>query len=94
MEILFWQAVDRGLLQGSEMDALNFLAASFRARAVTARDPVRVFMGIVRRGLWAHITCDEEERARVALSRHREQFPEALRERSHKWNGRELPLAA
>ena len=81
MEALFWQAVDRRLLRDSEMDALNFLGASIRARAVNARDPVRVFVAIVRRGLWAHITCDEEERARAALSRHREQFPQAFRER-------------
>jgi len=87
MEVLFWQAVDRKLLRGSEMDVLNFLGAAVRARFGKARDPVRVFVSIVRRGLWAHITCGEEERARAALSRHREQFPEAFRERA----GRILP---
>lgn len=87
MEELFWQAVDRRLLRGSEMDALNFLAASVRARAGKARDPVRVFVGIVRRGLWAHITCAEEERARAALSRHRERVPEAFRERPRRSGG-------
>ncbi len=93
MEALFWQVVDRKLLRDSEMDALNFLGASIRARAVNARDPVRVFVAIVRRGLWAHITCDEEERARAALARHREQFPEAFRERPGR-ESRELRLAA
>jgi hypothetical protein len=82
MEDLFWQAVDRKLLRGSEMDALNFLAASLRARYGKVRDPVRVFVSIVRRGLWSHITCEEEERARVALARHRERFPEAFRVRA------------
>lgn len=81
MEGLFWQAVDRRFLGGSEMDALNFLAASLRARHGNVRDPVRVFVGIVRRGLWAHITCEEEERARAALARYRERFPEAFRAR-------------
>jgi hypothetical protein len=82
MEDLFWQAVDRKLLRGSEMDALNFLAASLRARYGKVRDPVRVFVSIVRRGLWAHITCEEEERARVALARHRVRVPDAFRVRA------------
>jgi hypothetical protein len=81
MEGLFWQAVDQRLVGGSEMDALNFLAASLRARHGNVRDPVRAFVGIVRRGLWAHITCAEEERARAALARHRELCPNAFRVR-------------
>jgi hypothetical protein len=81
MECLFRQAVEQGFLRGSEMDALNFLSASIRARASRARDPVRVFVGIVRRGLWSHITCVEEERARSALARYREQSAFAFRER-------------
>ena len=93
MEALFWQAVDRKLLRDSEMDVLNFLGASIRARAGKARDPVRLFVAIVRRALWAHITCDEEERARAALARHREQFPGAFRERPGR-ESRELRLAA
>ena len=89
METLFWQAVDRRWLRESEMDALNFLAAAVRARFGKARDPVRVFVAIVKRGLWTHITCAEEERARAALARHRERFPSAFRERppglAHEW---------
>jgi len=81
MEALFWQAVDRKFLDGSEMDALNFLGAAVRARFGRVRDPVRVFVGIVRRGLWSHITCEEEERARRALAGHRERFPDAFRMR-------------
>jgi len=94
MECLFRQAVDRGFLRGSEMDALNFLGASIRARAVKARDPVRVFVGIVRRGLWSHITCAEEERARAALVRYREHDPFAFRERPLDRGKRELRRAA
>ena len=94
MECLFRQAVDRGFLRGSEMDALNFLGASIRARAVKARDPVRVFVGIVRRGLWSHITCAEEERARAALVRYREHDPFAFRDRPLDRDTRELRRAA
>src|SRR5687767_7843359 len=79
MEALFWQAVDQGVLKDSEMEALNFLGASVRARSARAGDPVRVFVGIVRRGLWSHITCEEEERARTALMRYRESVPSAFR---------------
>lgn len=93
MEALFWQAVDRKLLGGSEMDALNFLAAAVRARFGKARDPVRVFVSIVRRGLWTHITAAEEDRARAALARHRQQLPGAFRERPPRGPS-ELRLAA
>ncbi len=89
METLFWQAVDRRWLRESEMDVLNVLAAAVRARFGKARDPVRVFVAIVKRGLWTHITCAEEERARSALARHRERCPAAFRERpaarAHVW---------
>ena len=94
MEGLFWQAVDRKLVRGSEMDALNFLGAAIRARFGKARDPVRVFAAIVRRGLWAHISCAEEERARAALARHREQLPGAFRERPTARHPADLPRAA
>jgi len=81
MEELFWGAVHRGLLQGTEMDALNFLAASVRARAARQGDAVRIFVGILRRRLWKHITFAEEEHARRALARYREKHPEAFRRR-------------
>lgn len=94
MEALFWQAVGRGYMRGSEMDVLNFLGASVRARTTKhARDPVRVFVAIVRRGLWKNITCEEEERARAALSRHRDRCPEAFREQRTD-TAKELRLAA
>jgi hypothetical protein len=94
MEALFWQAVDRGFVQDSEMGVLNFLGAAVRARFGKARDPVRVFVSIVRRGLWTHITCEEEDRARIALARHRERFPEAFRVCPVRDAARELRRAA
>jgi hypothetical protein len=48
------------------------LAAAVRANGVRDGDPVRVFMGIVRRRLWSHITEAQEERARQAPARFRE----------------------
>ena len=68
---LYREAVGAGWLVGSEANALNFVAAAVRAREVQG-DPVRVFVGVVRRGLWHHITQAQEERARRALSRFRE----------------------
>jgi hypothetical protein len=60
---------------------LNWLAAALRANSVRDGDPVRVFVAIVRRGLWSHITQAQEERARVALARFREVDPGRFRAR-------------
>jgi hypothetical protein len=75
MEELYWQAVRKGILRHSESSALNWLASAVRANSVRGGDPVRVFVGIVRRGLWSHVTQAQEERARVALARFREADP-------------------
>ena len=61
---LHGQAVARGWLRDCEADALNFFAAAARARTVPGGDPVRVFVGIVRRRLWHHITQAQEDEAR------------------------------
>jgi hypothetical protein len=58
------QAVARRWLRDCEADALNFFAAAIRARSTPSRDPVRVFVGIVRRRLWGHITQAQEDEAR------------------------------
>lgn len=79
-EALYWQAVDEGMIDHSESNALNWLSAAVRAKCVRG-DPVRIFLGIVRRKLWAHITQDQEERARRALIRYRELDPFRFRER-------------
>lgn len=70
-EALYQQAVRSKLLPDSEASFLNWVAAAVRAKSVAARDPVRVFMGIVRRGLWSHITSADEDRARSAINRYR-----------------------
>jgi hypothetical protein len=58
------QAVAHGWLRDCEADTLNFYAAAARARTVPGGDPVRVFVGIVRRRLWYHITQAQEDEAR------------------------------
>ena len=69
--VLFEQAVNAGWLADTEANRLKFVAAAVRANAVGA-DPVRVFVTIVRQGLWHHITQEQEDRAAQALRRYRE----------------------
>ena len=71
MEALYFQAIKQGLIQQSEANAVNFLAASIRAKEIAGDGP-RVFMGIIKRQLWQHITQDQEQRAVTALKRFRE----------------------
>lgn len=78
IEELYFQAVDRGLISGSESSALNFLAAGVRAREV-GHDPARVFVTLVRRRLWHHITQAQEDQARAALLRYRTENPDRFR---------------
>jgi hypothetical protein len=70
-EALYRQAVSARWMQDSEANLLNWMAAAVRAKTCRARDPVRVFLGIVNRGLWNHITDADEERARKAINRYR-----------------------
>jgi len=67
LRVLFRQAVQRGWLRHCQSDALNFLAAAVRARSTPARDPVRVFVSLVRERRWNHITQAQEDQARRAL---------------------------
>jgi len=78
MELLHRQGVAQGWINDSEAMALNFLAAAVRARE-HGKDPVRLFVAIVRRGLWSHITHAQEEQARRALARFREEDPDRFR---------------
>jgi hypothetical protein len=65
---LYDQATKAGWLVASEANRTNFVAAA--ARATRARgDAVRIFVAIVRRGLWHHITGEEEARAVAAVKR-------------------------
>lgn len=58
------QAVARGWLRDCEADTLNFFAAAVRARSTFARDPVRVFVALVRERRWNHVTQAHEDEAR------------------------------
>jgi hypothetical protein len=78
LEALYFQAIERGWISASEATALNFLAAAVRAREV-GRDPVRLFVSLIRRQLWHHITQTQEDCARRALARYREENPERFR---------------
>jgi hypothetical protein len=77
MESLYWQAEAQGFIRHSESTVLSFLAAAVRAREV-GDDPPRVFTAIIRRGLWSHISGPQEDYARRALARYRENVPLAF----------------
>lgn len=79
LDELYRQAVRRRILDGTESDALNFVCAAARALSVPCRSPERVFMGIVRRRLWSHVTLAQEDRARSSMARFRRSRPEAFR---------------
>lgn len=71
---LYKQATEGGLLPSSENNLLNFFAAAIRAGTSDFSDDrkIRVFLGIVRKGLWGHITQAQEEQARKAIRKIRE----------------------
>jgi hypothetical protein len=68
VEALYRQACQRGWLVPGEANRLNVFAAAVRAREV-GRDPPRVFVTLLRRRLWHHVTQAQEDRARKALGR-------------------------
>ncbi len=78
LERLYFEAVERGWIPTSEAAALNFISAAVKAREV-GDDPVRLFVTLVRRGLWHHINQAQEDCARRALARHRDADPERFR---------------
>lgn len=65
---LYEQASRAGWLVPSEANRTNVVAAAARATRAQG-DPARIFVAIVRRGLWHHITGEEEARAVAALKR-------------------------
>ena len=72
-EALYEQAVWAGWVERSEARFLAWFAAAVRAKSAGgAGNPVRIFNGIVRRGLWHHVTQAEEDRARQAIARYRD----------------------
>ncbi|MCI0538426.1 MAG: hypothetical protein L0Z50_24735 [Verrucomicrobiales bacterium] len=78
LEELHREAVALGWISSSEANVLNFIAAAVRARDVGEK-PGALFVSLVRRGLWTHITQAQEEYARLALARCRERRPHAFR---------------
>ena len=83
LEELFFQAVKAGIVDGSESTAVNFLATAVKVKRVVGvapqagvaprvGDPVRVFMGIIRKKLWSHLSQADEDRALCLLRKHRE----------------------
>ena len=71
LEDLYQQATAAKWLPDCEANLRNFVAAAVRATRVSG-DAVRIFVGIVRRGLWHHITQEQEDRAAQVLKRYRE----------------------
>ncbi len=63
LKMLYEQATEVGWLERSEANFLNFAAAAVRANRAKG-DAVRIFVGIVKRGLWGYVTQGEEDRAR------------------------------
>ncbi|MCI0538829.1 MAG: hypothetical protein L0Z50_26790 [Verrucomicrobiales bacterium] len=77
LEELHRQAVALRWISSSEANVLNFISAAVRARDV-GQKPGALFVSLVRRGLWTHITQAQEEYARLALARCRERRPHAF----------------
>ena len=71
LRVLYVEATAAKWLTHSEASFRNFVAAAARATRVDG-NAVRVFVGIVRRGLWHHLTNADDERARSAFKRERE----------------------
>lgn len=69
---LFAQAIAKGWVKNCQADALNFFGAAVRARNAGNGDPVRIFVSLVRRRLWNHITQAQEDEARRTVQRHRQ----------------------
>jgi hypothetical protein len=73
LRVLYAQATAAKWLSHSEANLRNFVAAAARATRVEG-DAVRIFVGIVRRGLWHHLTNDDESRANNSIRRERERL--------------------
>jgi hypothetical protein len=71
LNVLYAEATAAKWLNRSEANLRNFVAAAARATRVEG-DAVRIFVGIVRKALWHHLTSADEERATAALKRERD----------------------
>ncbi len=77
LEALYRQAVARKWLPDCEASIKNFVGAATRARQVEG-NPVKIFVGIVKKGLWHHITQAQEGRGLKDLNRYRAKNPVAF----------------
>jgi hypothetical protein len=73
LRVLYAEATAEKWLPDSEANLRNFIAAAARATRVKG-DSVRVFVGIVRKGLWHHLSGEDEDRATRVLGREREKL--------------------
>jgi len=78
---LFFQAQARGLISGSEADILNWISASVRAR--NFENAGAIFMGIIKKKLFTHITQAQEDEALRILKKKRAKNPNAYISDSH-----------
>ena len=79
--MLYAEFIRVGEIQPGEASAINFTAAAVRAGRLDLPDErrVRVFLGIIKRRLWANITQAEEDKALTVIRRCREERPEFMR---------------
>jgi hypothetical protein len=90
---LYRQAIAAKWLSPGEANLRNFLCAALRANRVSAT-PVRVFVGIVKKKLWHHVTQEQENRALHVLKRFRDRNPQAfsLEAKADRAGGAEDPV--
>ena len=69
LDELYRQAVEQKWLPDCESSIQNFVGAATRAMQVTG-NAVKIFVGIVKRGLWGYITLAQEDASREALKRY------------------------
>jgi hypothetical protein len=79
---LYKQALIQKWLLHSESMVLNWISAAVHARSAKDGDPVRIFVTIVKKKLWHHITNHDEDIARAALNRFRDGDPSFYRNSS------------
>lgn len=77
LEKLFEQAVQARWIEDCEAGLRNFVCAALRATRAGGRVGA-IFVGIVRRKLWHHVTQEQEDRAMKVLKGYRERNPGAF----------------
>lgn len=65
---LFEQAQARGWVGRSEAERLKFFAAAEHARRFARKSVEGLFVSVVKRGLWQHLTLSDEDAARRTVS--------------------------